>query len=71
VSATELTQYIPAKPVLYPNNSVIKFTDNKVYEVQNDYELAWIPTEQEFTKTHDWNEIKVLSDSMLASFRVR
>jgi hypothetical protein len=71
VKASELQVYTPAKPVLYPNNSVIKFTDNKVYEVQQDYELHWIPDEATFEKTHSWNEIKVLPDSMFASFEVK
>ena len=70
VQAQDLAVYTLTKPVLYPNESVLKFTDNKVYAVQNDYELTWIPSEEEFETEREWSDIKVLPDSLFASFEV-
>jgi len=70
VESADLQEYTPAKPVLYPDGSVLKFTDNKVYEINNDYELTWIPDEETFEESHEWSDIQVLADSMFSVFTV-
>jgi len=70
VESAELQIYTPAKPVLYPDGSVLKFTDNRVYEINNDYELTWIPDEETFEEDHEWSDIQVLADSMFSVFTV-
>lgn len=70
VGLGEMAKYALAKPLIYPNGSVVKFSDRRVYEIRNGYELHWIPTEEEFEKDHEWSDIRVLPDSLMPLFEI-
>lgn len=70
VGEGELAEYSMERLVVQPDSSVLKFSDNRVYEVRSDYELHWIPDEETFLSYHEWPQIEVLIDSLMPLFSI-